>query len=149
MREFTNKSLWDNDNQDWCEFYYIDNQEVDFPIFSEQLKVEELATEDDFNVCDECSQCVGCDEHCGRGNHDEEYVNDCEDEELEQENDCDCPECNKNMYLAKSVQFMFKNQLCPQHVFEMLQDVYDKAYDEGFDDGYEEMKDEVRGVLED
>ena len=42
-----------------------------------------------YDVSPECANCVGCDEHCGRGNHDDEY--ECEDNELEEQ--CECPIC--------------------------------------------------------
>jgi hypothetical protein len=74
----------------------------------------------------------------------QEYIEDCEDEDLEDnelEEQCDCPECTKNMYLAESVRTMFENQLCPQHIFKMLQDIYDKAFDDGYEDARNEMKD--------
>jgi len=56
----------------FCEF--VDDEDV------------ELAIEDNgqYDVCDECKDCIGCDEHCGRGYRDEEYIEDCEDEDLEE-----------------------------------------------------------------
>ena len=65
--------------------------------------------------------------------------------------DCTCPECQENrkmIYLGEAVKFMFENQLCPKHVFELLGDIYDKANYEGYEEGYEECKEEMREFLE-
>jgi len=66
--------------------------------------------------------------------------------------DCTCPDCQENrkmIYLAEAVKFMFENQLCPKHVFEMLGDIYDKANYEGYEEGYDECKEEMMEFLED
>ena len=162
MREFTNKSLWDNDNQDWCEFYYIDNQEVDFNTYSEQLRVEELATEDDNNVCDECKDCIGCDEHCGRGNHEQEYVDDCEDEDLESECDCPicqveqdvkqldcyCPECVSDYqkdFIDECLEVIFSGNACPDCIVKSVIELAFKCKELG----RQSVKQEISEFLED
>lgn len=92
MREFTNKSLWDKESQEWVEFYAIDGQEVDADTFSEQAEIEELATEDESECqCCKCSDSETCDEYVctcdnGENNHDEEP----EEDEI-----CFCPDCVK------------------------------------------------------
>jgi len=66
--------------------------------------------------------------------------------------DCTCPECQENrkmIYLGEAVKFMFENQLCPKHVFELLGDIYDKANYEGYEEGYDDAKEEMKEFLED
>jgi len=41
----------------------------------EDLEVESI-DDRQYDVSPECANCDGCDEHCGRGNHDEEYLED-------------------------------------------------------------------------
>lgn len=83
-----------------------------------------------------------------------ELVEDVEDQLEGEENymECDCPDCiekkDKMIYLAESVMHMFEEELCPQCVFEMLQDIYDTAYDSGFEDGYAECKEEMLDFLD-
>lgn len=62
MRTFNNESVWDKENQEWVELYYIDGQEVDADTYCEQLEVEEVATEDE--NCEDSCQCECCEYNC-------------------------------------------------------------------------------------
>lgn len=93
MRTFNNESVWDKENQEWVEIYYIDGQEVSVDTYTEQLEVEELATED---VIDENCECCNCpdnsdcvDFECTCG----EVVED--ETECVFETECYCEECNE------------------------------------------------------
>jgi len=62
--------------------------------FCELVEDKDNSNDSQYDVSPECSNCDGCDEHCGRGNHDEEYIDknyECEDNELEEQ--CECPIC--------------------------------------------------------
>jgi len=101
MRIFNNESMWDAENQKWYDTYSINNEPVDEETYHEQLEVEMLVADDEmeleesydsrYDVSSECANCVGCDEHCGRGNHDEYENYECEDNELKEQ--CECPIC--------------------------------------------------------
>jgi len=101
MRIFNNESMWDAENQCWYETYTIDGQVVDEETYMEQFKVEELVADEmeleesydnQYDVSPECANCDGCDEHCGRGNHDEEYIDEVDDNICSEcgETDCVC-----------------------------------------------------------
>jgi hypothetical protein len=153
MREFTNKSLWDKENQEWVDLFYIDGQECNHETYCEQLEIEELATEDESNVCEECSQCEGCDEHCGRGNHDEVVEENecdcpiCEAERYVQEQECFCENCNRDLekdLLDECFEYIFGNA-CPDCIIEkVLETVYSFK-----EIGRQSVKQEVRDYLED
>jgi len=83
---------------------------------------------------------------------DEEDDSEIDNEEIKHGEDCMCEDCledRKNIYLAEAVKFLFENELCPKHVFELLGDIYDKANYEGYEEGYAECKEEMREFLED
>jgi len=120
----------------------------------------ELATGDDdsndsqydvYDVCDECKNCIGCDEHCGRGNRDEEYIEDCEDEELENNCDefCTCEYCTEEREQAVITEFLdmlFDPEgACKNCIIEKF---IDSLYT--FKDfGVREVKEEMKEFLED
>ena len=58
--------------------------------------------------------------------------------------DCDCLECRENrkvIFLAEAVKMIFESDMCPQCVYELLENVYDEGYSQGYDDAREEMRD--------
>lgn len=143
MRTFNNKSVWDAENQEWVEIYYIDGQEVDVDTFAEQAEIEELATEDDCNVCNECANCVGCDEHCGRGNHDDEYTEDEEDGEM-----CFCPECQQEReqeLITECLDMVFNPDACVNCTIDKVIETLYKFKELG----YLEARDEIKEFLKD
>ena len=82
---------------------------------------------------------------------DEEDDSEIDNEEIKHGEDCMCEDCledRKNIYLAEAVKFLFENELCPKHVFELLGDIYDKANYEGYEEGYAEAKEDMRGFLD-
>jgi len=82
----------------------------------------------------------------------EEDGSEIDNEEIKHDEDCTCEDCledRKNIYLAEAVKFLFENELCPKHVFELLGDIYDKANYEGYEEGYSEAKEDMREWLED
>ena len=71
---------------------------VIFCEFDDENNTEELTTEEydnQYDVSPECANCDGCDEHCGRGNHDEEYIDEIDEDICSEcgETDCDCGLC--------------------------------------------------------
>jgi len=121
----------DETNERVASKYYIGSDEVSFEQYSEII--EELIPVDV---------------------EDQEVENGNMDGILKEEHDedCTCPDCQENrkmIYLAEAVKFMFENELCPKHVFEMLGDIYDKANYEGYEEGYAEAKEDMREWLED
>lgn len=131
-RVFNAESVWDKDEQKWMQILTIDGIEVDMETYAMELENEVHDNEECVIACN----CEGCD---------------CQENEEHYEG-CECPSCqekNKMIYLAESVMHMFEEKLCPQCVFEMLQDIYDTAYDSGFEDGYAECKEEIKDFLED
>ena len=123
MRVFSTQAMWDKKEEQWYEVFSVDGEQC-----SQEEYFRELETE----------QCLKIDE--------------CENVEEIHDEDCTCPDCQENrkmIYLAEAVKFMFENELCPKHVFELLGDIYDKANYEGYEEGYAEAKEEMREFLED
>ena len=129
MRVFNAESGWDKEEQRWIQILTIDGQEVDLETYAMELDKES-------NDNEEGVIAYPCDDQ-----EDNEHGEDCLCE--------DCLEDRKNIYLAEAVKFLFENELCPKHVFELLGDIYDKANYEGYEEGYEECKEEMREFLED
>ena len=114
----------DETNERVVSKYYIGSDEVSFEKYVDII--EELIPEEDDSEID--------------------------NEEIKHGEDCTCEDCledRKNIYLAEVVKFLFENELCPKHVFELLGDIYDKANYEGYEEGYAEAKEDMREWLED
>jgi len=124
MRVFSTEAVWDKDEQKWMQMFTIDGFETDLETYTMELENEVHDNEEGVIAYPE-----------------EEHDEDCTCQ--------DCQEDRKNIYLAEAVKFMFENELCPKHVFEMLGDIYDKGNYEGYEEGYEECKEEMREFLED
>ena len=136
MRVFNAESVWDKEEQKWMQCLTIDGFEVDLETYALELNNETYDNEEGVIACT-CDDC--------------EEVNSNEDNDTHGE-DCTCEDCledRKNIYLAEAVKYMFENQLCPKHIFEMLGDIYNKANYEGYEEGYDAMKKDMREFLED
>jgi len=123
----------DQTNERVATKFYVGSEEVSFDQYAEII--EDLIP-DEVDVEDQ---------EVENGNMDEIL-------EEEHEEDCTCPDCQENrkmIYLAETVKFLFENELCPKHVFELLGNIYDKANYEGYEEGYEAMKTEMKDYLED
>ena len=114
----------------------------------EDLEVESM-DDSQYNVSPECANCDGCDEHCGRGNHDEIENSNMDDSDYKE---CNCPDCideRKIIFISEATKKIMDGLCCPQCLFELLASVYDKGLDDGFDQGLKEAKEEMREWLED
>jgi len=163
MRIFKNESIFNQETQDWEEYYSIDSEQVSVDVYSEQVEIEELATEDDNieNVipCD----CVFCQHQRELERQDEVQEQEeiqpscdgncaeCDSEDREEDYpDCECEECKaerKVDLLAEAVSNILEGVCCPQCLFELLENVYDIAHLEGFDEGVQTIKDEIHEFI--
>lgn len=135
MRTFNNESVWDKENQEWVEIYYIDGQEVDVDTYTEQLAVEELAAEDE-DIIDENCKCCNCPDNedcvdfkCTCGCDNNEYYYENEDEE------CMCDECRKERFyhlLADTVNNISEVEGCPDCTMGILMGFIMEYQDMGF-----------------
>jgi len=65
--------------------------------------------------------------------------------------ECQCPDCvesDKEDYLTEAVNMIMEG-MCPQHIYEMLQDIFNEGYGDGFEEGMQEMKIVMQDFLED
>jgi len=82
----------------------------------------------------------------------EEDDTEINNEEIKHGEDCMCEDCldfRRVVCLSEAVKFLFENELCPKHVYELLGDIYDKANYDGYEEGYSDAKDDMREWLED
>jgi len=105
-----------------------------------ELEQQELEEQKDreSDVCDECKDCVGCDEHCGRGNHDEEYIDESE-EEL-----CFCEECNierEQGLIRECLDMVFDPDACVDCTIDKVIETMYKFKELGYLEAREEMRD--------
>jgi hypothetical protein len=110
----------------FCELVYVN-------------KDEEVITENknnQYDVCDECSQCIGCDEHCGRGNHNEEFS----DEELSDEDE-------EIIKLIEKYASNIENENLCECGCE-LRNILFELFDVGRNIGFGDAKDQVREFLD-
>jgi len=124
MRVFNAESVWDKEERQLIQILTIDGQEVDLETYASELDNET----NENGIVEEVQEGI---------NHGDDCT--CED----------CIENRKNIYLAEAVKYMFENELCPKHVFEMLGDVYDRANYEGYEEGYDDAKEDMKEWLED
>ena len=135
MRVFNAESGWDKAEQKWIQILTIDGQEVDLETYTMELDKEVNDNEEGVIA----------------------YPCDCQDDNDEEDNDehgedCTCEDCldfRRVICLSEAVKFLFENELCPKHVFELLGDIYDKANYEGYEEGYSDAKLEMKEFLED
>ena len=131
MRVFSTEAVWDKNEQKFMQMFSVNGVEVDGETYMIELEHEMHDNEEGV-----IAHNYGC-------NHD--VVEDEHDE------DCECPECEekyKLIYLADAVKDIFENNLCPQHVFKLLLDIYDNAFDCGFGEGYDESQEDMKDFLE-
>lgn len=150
-----------DDNCDWIDYFIF--TDMDKNLVNEKLEgkgsksfFELVEDEEDYiedtnvdntDVCDECFQCVGCDEHCGRGNHDEEYFEE-DDNENGKEDLCFCEECQQEReqdILDSLFTMLFDENACRNCV---INKVIDTVY-EFKKLGYLEARAEIKEFLED
>lgn len=81
MRAFETKALWDSENHEWYEEYFIDGEQVSAEDYFEEMEFE---TFEDDELCD--GDCDNCEGYC---------------EEDDEEPECDCPECTVLKYTEK------------------------------------------------
>ena len=135
MRVFNAESGWDKEEQRWIQILTIDGQEVDLETYAMELDKESNDNEEGVIAypCDDCQD-------------------DNEDNDEEHGEGCTCEDCldfRRVVCLSEAVKFLFENELCPKHVFELLGDIYNKANYEGYEEGYAEAKEDMREFLED
>jgi len=100
----------------------------------------EVVCEDNCNVCDECSQCVGCDEHCGMGNHDELFVEEQKDNE-----ECYCSECNEDReddMITECLDMVFDPDTCVDCTIDKVIETLYKFKELGYLEALEAMEDD-------
>jgi len=99
----------------------------------DNLEVESM-DDSQYDVSPECANCVGCDEHCGRGNHDEEYINEPDEDVCSEcgETDCDCGLCMcddcrsqrhddiVNASVGKAFEKIMASEGCPNCIVDAL-----------------------------
>ena len=160
----------DKTNEHLGSRYYINENEVSFDQyakFMDDLYIDgrDNSTEvENRNMMDEPIVPCDCDFCCGQRKLErleleeikeyEEYAcdgncneRDCSDRP---ELDCQCEECTEQRkadYLAEAVEVIGELD-CPHCVYELLEDIYNKAFSDGFDEGYEEMKLEMQDFLD-
>jgi hypothetical protein len=136
MRIFTNESIWDAENQEWCEVYFIDGQRVSVDEYNEQLEVEESVADENLEVNDcenevseevcECTICTAEREieslECCCNECVEDHMKDFIDECLERVFN-GCPEC----IVDSVVKLAFKclnlgKENVKQEMYEFLED---------------------------
>jgi len=135
MRVFNAESGWDKVEQKWIQILTIDGQEVDLETYAMELDKEVNDNEEGVIAypCDDCQE-------------------DNEDNQEEHGEDCMCEDCldfRRVICLSEAVKFLFENELCPKHVFELLGDIYDKANYEGYEEGFADAKEDMKEFLED
>jgi len=102
--------------------------------FCELAEDKEENDDNQYDVSPECANCDGCDEHCGCGNHDEEYIDELDEDVCSVcgEVDCDCGECMcddcrsqrhddiVNASVGKAFEKIMASEGCPNCIVETL-----------------------------
>lgn len=98
MRTFKTESIWDAEEQQWVEVYFVNNQEVDMETFNEEMDREVNPPEEEFDDNEESpgyqedvfdvDGCKGCEEY-------QECFKKYGDFDEESEEMCFCEECQK------------------------------------------------------
>lgn len=132
MRVFKCESIWDKENQEWTEVYYIDGRPVDVGTYTEQLEVEELATEDDCDDMVESNLCKCC--KCDENDNCNDYECTCKDI-VEEDELCFCDECRKERFyhlLTDTLNCILEAEGCPECILELLLEFIIEFQDMGF-----------------
>jgi len=129
MRVFKNESIFNQETQDWEEYYSVDGTQLTADEYSEQVEIEELATEEDEIELDDMDNVTPCDcdfcveqrrleqdelEDEERNTYDCSQCEGCEDPEDELEN-CYCSDCNEireDELISKCLDVVFDSDSC-------------------------------------
>lgn len=135
MRTFKTESMWDKENGEWIEVYFINDQEVDQDKYFEELENEEYFEDEEIteeNTCD-------CDECCEQ----------CEENQDDDNNNlCFCNECQKEReqnLLDDLFSMMFDENACRNCVISKIIDTVYKFKELG----YLESRAEIKAFLDD
>lgn len=124
MRVFETESIWDAENQEWQEVYYVNgivktleeySEEVNKEVNPEEYEDDEMEEDDEVDNYEEdvfdIEGCKGCEayQECL-----EKYEESFEDKE---EFECDCIDCTLDRYVAKIQEI---NGGCPHCIREVL-----------------------------